>query len=96
MLVDIAKVNERVAQSLLEISTLIHQMHIDVGVAVRALQFEDIKCLGTALAEAAEPNDSVQLLALGTMLAHLREEGQTEAHKPVVQTSIHAGDVELF
>jgi len=37
-----------------------------------------------------------KLLALGTMLAHLREEGQTEAHKPVVQTSIHAGDVELF
>ena len=99
MMVDIAKVNEHVAQSLQELSTVLHQMHTDVGVAVRALQFEDIisqllhytekslgtlRCLGTALAEATETNDSTQLLALGTTLAHLRKEGQPEAHKPVV------------
>jgi len=86
-------------------------MHTDVGVAVRALQFEDIisqllhytetpldtlRCLDTALAEAAETNDGTPFLALGTTLAHPREEGQTEAHKPVAQTSMHAGDVELF
>jgi methyl-accepting chemotaxis protein len=111
MMVDIKKVNERIAQSLQEISIVMHQMHTDVGVAVRALQFEDIisqllhytetsldtlRCLGTALAEAAETNDSTPFLALGTTLAHRREEGQTEAHKPVAQTSMHAGDVELF
>ena len=103
MMVDIARVNEHVAQSLQELSTVLHQMHTDVGVAVRALQFEDIisqllhytekplgtlRCLGTALAEATETNDSTQLLALGTTLAHLREKGQPEAHKPVVQTSM--------
>jgi methyl-accepting chemotaxis protein len=98
MMADIKKVNERMAQSLQEVSTVMHQMHTDVGVAVRALQFEDIisqllhqaekplgtlRCLGTALAEATERNDSKQLLALGTSLAHRREEGQTEAHKAV-------------
>ena len=111
MMVDIKKVDARIAQSLQEISTVMHQMHTDVGVAVRALQFEDIisqllhytekplgilRCLGTALAEAAETNDHMPLLALGTTLAHRREEGQTEDHKPVAQTSMHAGDVELF
>ncbi|HSX82549.1 MAG TPA: hypothetical protein VLQ80_28810, partial [Candidatus Saccharimonadia bacterium] len=111
MMVDINKVNERVAQSLQAISTVMQQLHTDVGVAVRALQFEDIisqllhytetplgtlRCLGTALAEAAETNDSTPLLALATTMAHRREEGQTEAHKPVAQTSMHAGDVELF
>jgi methyl-accepting chemotaxis protein len=111
MMVDIKKVNERIAQSLQEISTVMHQMHTDVGVAVRALQFEDIisqllhytetplstlQCLGACLAEAAETNDSTPILALGTSLAHRRDEGQTEAHKPVAQTSMHAGDVELF
>jgi methyl-accepting chemotaxis protein len=111
MMVDINKVNERVAQSLQAISTVMQQLHTDVGVAVRALQFEDIisqllhytetplgtlRCLGTALAEAAETNDSTPLLALATTMAHRREEGQTEDHKPVAQTSMHAGDVELF
>ena len=111
MMVDIKKVNEHVAQSLQEIATMIHQMHTDVGVAVRALQFEDIvsqllhyaeKTLGTlrrlsmALTAVADTNDSSQLLVLSTALAHLREEGQTEVLKPVAQTSMHAGDVELF
>jgi methyl-accepting chemotaxis protein len=111
MMADIKKVNERMAQSLQEVSTVMHQMHTDVGIAVRALQFEDIisqllhhaekpigtlRYLGTALAEATETHDSKQLLALGTPLAHRREEGQTEAHKAVAQTSMHAGEVELF
>jgi methyl-accepting chemotaxis protein len=111
MMVDIKKVNARMAQSLQEISTVMHEMHTEVGVAVRALQFEDIisqllhytekplgtlRCLGTALAAAAETNDSTPLLALGTTLAHRREEEQTETHKPVAQMSMHAGDVELF
>ena len=103
--------NERVAQSLQEVATAMHQMHLDVGRAICALQFEDIisqllhytekplgtlRSLGTVLAEAAETNDSTPLLALGTTLGHRREEAQTEAHKPVAQTSMHAGDVELF
>ena len=111
MLVDIKEVNERVAQSLQEISAVMHQVHTEVGVAVRALQFEDIisqllhytvtplgtlRCLVAALAEAAETSDSTPLLALGTTLAHRREERQMEADKPVAQTSMHAGDVELF
>jgi methyl-accepting chemotaxis protein len=111
MMVDIKKVNEHMAQSLREIATMMHQMPTDVGVAVRALQFEDIvsqllhytektlgtlRCLGTALAEVAGTNDSSQLLVLSTALAHLREKGQTEVLKPVAQTSMHAGDVELF
>ena len=111
MMVDIKKVNEHVAQSLQEIATVIHQMHTDVGVAARALQFEDIisqllhytekslgtlRCLGAALAEAAETNDSSQLLVLSTALAQRREEEQTTVLKPVAQTSMHAGDVELF
>jgi len=111
MMVDIKKVNEHIAQSLQEVSTVMHQMHSDVGVAVRALQFEDIisqllhytekplgtlRCLGAALAEAAETNDSTPLVAFGSTLAHRWEAGQTEAHKPVAQTSMHAGDVELF
>ena len=111
MMVDIKKVNEHVAQSLQEIATVIHQMHTDVEVAARALQFEDIisqllhytekslgtlRCLGAALAEAAETNDSSQLLVLSTALAQRREEEQTTVLKPVAQTSMHAGDVELF
>src|SRR5262245_32994973 len=111
IMVDIKKVNEHVAQSLQEIATMMHQMPTDVGVAVRALQFEDIvsqllhytektlgtlRCLGTALAEVAGTNDSSQLLVLSTALAHLREKGQTEVLKPVAQTSMHVGDVELF
>src|SRR2546423_5017707 len=103
MMVDIKKVNARIAQSLQEVSTVMHQMHTDVGVAVRALQFEDIisqllhytekplgtlRCLGTALGEAAETNDRTPLLTLGTTMAHRREEGQTAAHKPVTQTSM--------
>jgi hypothetical protein len=75
------------------------------------LQFEDIisqllhytekplgtlRSLGTVLADAAETNDSTPLLALGTTLVHQREEEQTEAHTPVAQTSVPAGDMELF
>jgi len=111
MMADIKKVNERMAQSLQEVSTVMHQMHADVGVAVHALQFEDIisqllhhaekplgtlRCLGTALAEATETHDRKLLLALGTTLAHRRAEGQTDTRKAVAQTSMHAGDVELF
>jgi len=111
MKVDIKKVNEHVAQSLQEIATVMHQIHTDAGVAVRALQFEDIvsqllhyaektlgtlRRLGTALAAVADTNDSSQLLVLSTALAHLREEGQPEVLKPVAQTSMHTGDVELF
>jgi methyl-accepting chemotaxis protein len=111
MMMDIKQVNERMAQSLQEVSTVMHQMRDDVGVAVRALQFEDIisqllhyaekplgnlRCLGTALATAAETNDSTPLLALGTALVEHQGEGQPEDHKPVTQTSMHAGDVELF
>src|SRR5438128_1726000 len=105
MMVDIKKVNARIAQSLQDLSTVMHQMHTDVGVAVRALQFEDIisqllhytekplgtlRCLGTALAEAAETNDHMPLLALGTTLAHRREEGQTADHTRGAQTSAPA------
>jgi methyl-accepting chemotaxis protein len=111
MMADIKKVNDRIAHSLQEVSAGMHQMHTEVGVAVRALQFEDIigqllhyteKPLGTlrgmatALAEATDTNDSTQFLALGTTLAQRREEEQMEAHKPVAQTSMCAGDVELF
>jgi methyl-accepting chemotaxis protein len=111
MMVDIKKVNEHVAQSLQEVATVMHQMHTDAGVAVRAPRFEGIvsqllhhaektldtlRRLGKALAGVAETNDSAQLLVLSTALAHLREEGQTEVLKPVAQTSMHEGDVELF
>ena len=55
-----------------------------------------LRCLGAALAEATETNDSTPLLALGTTLVQRREEGLMEAHKSVVQTSMQAGNVELF
>src|SRR5207249_4831526 len=87
MMADIKKVNDRIAHSLQEVSAGTHQMHTEVGVAVRALQFEDIigqllgytekplntlRGMATTLTEAIDANDTTQLLALGTTLAQRR------------------------
>jgi methyl-accepting chemotaxis protein len=99
------------AQSLQEVSTITAQIHTDIGVAVRALQFEDIitqllgytrkpldtlQGLATTLEAATETNDSTQLCALGAILTQRRAEDHKEDYKPVAQTSMCAGDVELF
>jgi len=111
MLVELQRANACMAQSLQEVSTITAQIHTDIGVAVRALQFEDIitqllgytrkpldtlQGLATALEAATETNDSIQLCSLGAILTQRRAEDHKEAYKPVAQTSMCAGDVELF
>jgi len=111
MLVELQRANACMAQSLQEVSTITAQIHTDIGVAVRALQFEDIitqllgytrkpldtlQGLATALEAATETNDSIQLCSLGAILTQRRAEDHKEDYKPVAQTSMCAGDVELF
>lgn len=82
-----------------------------MSMAVRSLQFEDIlsqllgytqkpldtlRRLAVALDTAAAAHGRPQLGALGAILSDLQAESDAEDHKPVTQTSMCAGDVELF
>lgn len=111
MLAELKKANKCTTLSLQEVATVTDQIHAEIGVAVRALQFEDIvaqllgytrkpldtlRGLATALEAAAEADDSTQLLSLRVALTQRRTEAHEEDHKPVAQMSMCAGDVELF
>jgi methyl-accepting chemotaxis protein len=111
MMEELQQVNGRIAQSLQAVSTVTAQIHTEIGVAVRTLQFEDIvtqllgyvhkpldtlQSLSAALDVVPHELDSTQLRALEATLAHLRAMGDTVLHNPVAQTSMCAGDVELF
>lgn len=111
MIVALQQANERIAQSLQSLSSTTDQIHTGVGVAVRALQFEDIitqllgytrkpldtlRELATLLEAATEANDSTTLCSLGATLIQRYAEDDREDHKPVAQISMGAGEVELF
>jgi len=89
MLVELQRANACMAQSLQEVSTITAQIHTGIGVAVRALQFEDIitqllgytrkpldtlQGLATALEAATDTHDSTQLRSRGPILTQRRAE----------------------
>jgi len=111
MMDELQQVNGRITHSLHEVSTVTTHIHEEIGVAVRALQFEDIvtqllgyirKPLETlqhlvhVLEAMPHTLDSAQLRTLEATLAQLRPVAETVPHNPVAQTSMSAGDVELF
>jgi methyl-accepting chemotaxis protein len=111
MLVDLKQDSERLAISLKDVSTVTGQIHQDIGLAVQALQFEDLvtqllgytqhplttlRALSVAVEEAAAAAAGEQLLSLQTSVARLQAARAEGYHKPVAQTSMGTGDIELF
>lgn len=114
----IGELNVHIAQRLSEVSTITAGIETEVGLAVQALQFEDMvrqlldygkqhlgrlqECAGVFQEErrhgractAAEYHAS--LLRVSSQLSALQAENAVGDHRSVLQSSIQAGDIELF
>jgi len=101
---EIAAVNAGVAELVDEIGSLARSLSQDVDDSVRRLQFQDIT---TQLLEHVQRRAGAVQLIIGS-LAHAREQGGTDLHavlaqaramtarNPVSQSSVGAGDIDLF
>ncbi|MFP4154421.1 MAG: methyl-accepting chemotaxis protein [Halothiobacillaceae bacterium] len=114
MMQEAQDLNLSVSNGLEEVSRIVDRVHENVGVAVRALQFEDIT--GQVLDRAAMRIDFMerfaaelrqlpliengrtpeQVDAARERLESLRQELKEVEHRPVGQSSMNEGDVELF
>ncbi len=118
MLAELCGMDNYISKNLMEISTVNHQIHESVTVAVRSLQFEDLinQLLGytkrhldnlenflrvlqtgrNELTITAEKELEENFKELKLHLSALREEWNSQNHKPVQQESMSAGEIELF
>jgi methyl-accepting chemotaxis protein len=120
MMAKLGETDRRLAHSLKEVSSLTQQSKTDVGVAIQALQFEDLVTQLTGhmdgqidhletlvitlqegagdstASDASMPACQAQLAYLDNRVTVLRTAWEGVAHKPVLQESMHSGDIELF
>lgn len=112
MMDTLGKAEAQRAASLQEVSTITAQINADVDLAVRGLQFEDMvrqllehahqrlqsleALVATLSGATVEAAGSALPQRLQQQLAELKAAHQAAVHKPVLQTSMNAGDIELF
>ncbi|MFD2111008.1 methyl-accepting chemotaxis protein [Thiorhodococcus fuscus] len=113
MIVQVQGLNTMIANGLIQLSSVVDRIQVNVDSAVRLLQFEDISRQVLAQAEMridfidrfvaelkqipmGQARSDEDLAQAKARLEVLREQLIAAVHRPVSQTSMHEGEIELF